>query len=111
MTDLTRQLKRNDDEWNELRSRLTGLEALLDERAGEFARTRAALDAFEVRYRHKVGTLHEQLEKLEMAIAEAELGEISKRLHDAGASTQPACLRQARAVAAPDVRRGSQAVS
>lgn len=94
MTDLTRQLKRNDDEWNELRSRLTGLEALLDERAGEFARTRAALNAFEVKYRHKVGTLHEQLEKLEMAIAEAELGEISKRLHDAGASTQqPASAR------------------
>jgi DNA repair exonuclease SbcCD ATPase subunit len=94
VTDLTRQLKRNDDEWNELRSRLTGLEALLDERAGEFARTGAALNAFEVKYRHKVGTLHEQLEKLEMAIAEAELGEISKRLHDAGASTQqPASAR------------------
>ena len=34
----------------------------------------AALDAFEVSYRHKVGTLHERLEQLELAIAEAELG-------------------------------------
>jgi hypothetical protein len=89
VTSLTRHLKRNDDEWDGLRSRLVELEALLGDRAGELTRTKAALDAFGVRYRSKVGTLHEQLEKLEMAIAEAELGEISKRLHDAGASTQP----------------------
>jgi hypothetical protein len=89
VTDLTRHLRRNDDEWDELRSRLVDREAQLDERTAELARAKAALDAFEVKYRHKVGTLHEQLEKLEMAIAEAELGEISKRLNDAGASTQP----------------------
>ena len=99
VTQLTRHLKRNDDEWNRLRSRLVELEALIGERSSELARTKAALDAFEVRYRHKVGTLHEQLEKLEMAIAEAELGEISKRLHDAGASTQPPA--SARPVLAP----------
>ena len=89
VTTLTRHLKRNDDEWDALRARLAELESLLGERTSEWTRTKAALDAFEVRYRHKVGTLHEQLEKLEMAIAEAELGEISKRLHDAGAATQP----------------------
>ena len=80
VTSLTRHMKRNDDERDGLRSRLVELEALLGDRAGELTSTKAALDAFEVRYRHKVGTLHEQLEKLEMAIAEAELGEISKRL-------------------------------
>jgi hypothetical protein len=60
--------------------RVAELEALLDNRTREFARLKAGLDAFEVSYRHKVGTLHEQLEKLELAVAEAELGEISKRL-------------------------------
>jgi hypothetical protein len=89
VTQLTRHLKGNDDERDALRFRLAELEALLGERTAELTRTKATLDAFGVRYRHKVGTLHEQLEKLEMAIAEAELGEISKRLHDAGASTQP----------------------
>jgi hypothetical protein len=75
-------LKRKDDDWHALRARVAELEAVLDERRSEFARVKAGLDAFEVSYRHKVGTLHEQLEKLELAIAEAELGEISKRLGD-----------------------------
>jgi hypothetical protein len=89
VTDLTRHLKSNDYEWNGFRSRLVELEALLEERISELTRAKAALDAFEIRYRNKVGTLHEQLEKLELAIAEAELGEMSKRLRDAGASSQP----------------------
>jgi hypothetical protein len=65
------------------------LEALLDDRSAEFGRMKAELDAFGVDYRRRVGTLHEQLEKLELAIAEAELGEISKRLENSsGSSTQ-----------------------
>jgi hypothetical protein len=73
--------------------RLGELERQLDERTTELSRTKAALDAFEVSYRHKVGTLHERLEKLEIAIAEAELGELSKRLDDAGWTQQPAPAR------------------
>jgi len=47
------------------------------------------LGAFDIDYRKRVGTLHEQLDKLELDIAEAELGEISKRLgSDPRASTQ-----------------------
>jgi DNA-binding ferritin-like protein len=89
VTILVHHLKSHDGEWDRLRSRLSVLEAQLGERTSELTRAKAALDAFEVRYRHKVGTLHEQLEKLETAIADAEFGELSKRLREAGASTQP----------------------
>jgi hypothetical protein len=92
---LVRPLKQNDDEREELRARLTGLEAVLAERNAEYARAKSDLDAFGVDYRRRVGTLHEQLEKLELAIAEAELGEISKRLEEGGASAQrPAAARK-----------------
>ena len=86
---LVRPQKQNDDEREALRARLIGLEAALAERNAEWTRAKADLDAFGVDYRRRVGTLHEQLEKLELAIAEAELGEISKRLEEAGASTPP----------------------
>jgi len=44
---------------------------------------RADLDAFRIWYRQHVGLLHEELDELEHAIAEAELGEIARRLeHD-----------------------------
>jgi len=84
---------RGDEEWEKLRARLGELEALLHERSTELSRTKAALDAFEVSYRHKVGTLHDRLEQLELAIAEAELGEISKRLKDADWTERPAAVR------------------
>jgi hypothetical protein len=94
VTILVRPHRRDeDDEWERLRARLIELEALLHERATELARTKAALDAFEVSYRHKVGTLHERLETLELAIAEAELGEISKRLENAGWTQPPPAVR------------------
>ena len=41
---------------------------------------RTELAAFRIRYRHEVGLLHDELDELEYAIAEAELGEISKRV-------------------------------
>lgn len=39
---------------------------------------------FKIRYRHEVGLLHDQLDRLELALAEAELGELSKRLEAVG---------------------------
>jgi hypothetical protein len=86
---LVRPVRRNDDDPEALRSRVAELEAVLGERSAEFARTKSDRDAFEVDYRKRVGILHEQLDKLELEIAEAELGEITKRLEEAGASTQP----------------------
>lgn len=60
-------------------------EALLEQRRAEIARLDRDLTAFKIRYRHDVGRLHEQLDELELAIAEAELGEIRKKLDAEGA--------------------------
>jgi hypothetical protein len=94
---LVRPDTQHDDDRDDLRATLTGLETALAERHAEWTRAKAGLDAFGVDYRRRVGTLHEQLETLELAIAEAELGEISKRLEHAGPSPQPP------AAARPDV--------
>ncbi len=80
VTILGRPGTRQDDDFEGLHTRVTGLMAVLDEREAEVARVRAALDAFKADYRQQVGTLHEQLDRLELAIAEAELGELSKQV-------------------------------
>jgi hypothetical protein len=80
VTTLVRPEKSDEDDIEGLRSRVVALEAMLGERDSELARMKSDLDVFRVRYRQQVGTLHEQLDKLELAIAEAELGELSKRL-------------------------------
>lgn len=78
MTTLVRSHARNDDDRG-LRARVAELDVLLGERRHAFARLKSDLDAFGIDYRRRVGTLHEQLDTLESAIAEAELGELSKR--------------------------------
>jgi hypothetical protein len=69
-----------DDGIDGLRTRVAELEAALEARGAEVARVESDLAAFKLRYRQDVGLLHEQLDELELAIAEAELGEIAKRL-------------------------------
>jgi len=61
---------------------LIALESALDERAAEIARAKSDLEAFRIRYRQDVGLLHEELDELERAIAEAELGELSRRVEE-----------------------------
>jgi hypothetical protein len=80
------------DDLDDLRERAAAMEETLAHRAAETARAHADVAAFRLRYRREVGTLHEELEELERAIAEAELGEISRRLQDEGAdqSSSPA---------------------
>lgn len=80
MAILVRSHQRNDDDPDELRARVVELEAVLGERITEAARVKSDLDAFEIDYRRRVGILHEKLDQLELEIAEAELGELSKRL-------------------------------
>jgi hypothetical protein len=79
-------LVRSDDSRNDgidtLRSRLDELEAALRARAAEVTTAKSDLAAFRIRYRQEVGLLHDQLDELDRAIAEAELGEMSKRLDD-----------------------------
>lgn len=62
-----------------LRARVAELEATLTDRGAEVARLKSELDAFRISYRHQVGILHEQLDELELALAEAELGELANR--------------------------------
>ena len=70
----------SDDDIDSLRSTLTGLEAALGARVADIQRAKSDLDVFRIRYRRDVGLLHDELDDLERAIAEAELGEINKRL-------------------------------
>jgi hypothetical protein len=69
---------------DQLRAQVAALEATLDERAAEADRLGRELDIFAAIYRQRVGTLHEQLDQLELDIAEAELGELSKRIAEDG---------------------------
>jgi len=88
-------------------ARARELEALLVERRAEMARLHQEVTAFKVRYRHEVGRLHDQLDELELAIADAELGEINKKLKDEGASSSSTA---AGAAADPAPRLTSDAV-
>jgi hypothetical protein len=71
-----------------LRSRLTELEDALRARAEELARAKSGLDTFRIRYRQEVGSLHEELDELQRAIAEAEQAE--RAAHRDGETRGPA---------------------
>ena len=79
MTTLVRPDKPEDD-LDRLRARIADLEAVLDARAADADRIERELDMFAAQYQRQVGTLHEQLDQLELDIAEAELGELSKQV-------------------------------
>jgi hypothetical protein len=93
---LARADQRDDDSLEGLGSRAAELDAMLAQRAADVDAARAGLEAFRLRYRQEVGLLHDQLDALELAIAEAELGELSKKLEDAGP------VAEAAAAARPD---------
>ena len=77
-----------------LRAQLTEFERRLGDRRAEVARSRADYDAFRIRYRQEVGLLHEELDRLELDLAEAELGILAQRLADApDTSRDPAVQR------------------
>lgn len=83
MTTLVRPDQPGDD-LDGLRARVSELETLLGEREADADRISRALDLFAAHYRQQVGTLHEQLDELELDIAEAELGELSKNVAEGG---------------------------
>jgi hypothetical protein len=85
VTTLVRADTHGNDEIETLRARVAELESALDGRERALARLKADLGAFRLRYRQEVGLLHDELDDLERAIAEAELGELAKRA-DAGAA-------------------------
>jgi hypothetical protein len=92
-----------------LRARLSELETVCGERVAEMTQARTDFAAFRIRYRREVGGLHEQLEELERAIAEAELGEFARRLEDEGAgdtsSPAPASSESAPRLTSDAVRK------
>jgi hypothetical protein len=86
---------RPEHDMDALRARLDELETVLAARAGEIARATSDLAAFRLRYRREVGRLHEELEELERAIAEAELGELSKLANaNSGQTATPEMTRR-----------------
>ncbi len=74
----------HDHDLERLRSRVAELETLYGERGAAVARARADVASFRIRYRQEVGLLHEELDRLELALAEAELGELSKLVAEGG---------------------------
>ncbi len=94
MTTLIRAERPHDHDLDTLRARVSELGLLHDARAAALAATEAELAAFKIRYRQEVGLLHEELDRLELALAEAELGELSKRARtDTAAGAAPAATR------------------
>lgn len=90
MTDLVRRGERAAAA-ETLAAQAAELEAALRERSAAIAAVTSDLEAFRIRYRREVGTLHEELEELERAIAELELGEIARLLDgEAGSPDAPA---------------------
>jgi hypothetical protein len=80
----------HDPDLENLRARVSELEAAHGERRAEVAHVEAGLASFKIRYRADVGLLHEELDRLELALAEAELGELSKRTDIPDAASVPA---------------------
>lgn len=96
MTTLVRTEARDGDDLDGLRSQVVALEAVLAGRDSEFVRVKSDLDVFRATYRLQVGTLYEELDKLELAIAEAELGELADvERRSAGPSESPTGARSA----------------
>lgn len=99
MTGLVRAERSGEEDLQALRDQIGAGEATLHERRAELARLDTELAAFNIRYRHEVGRLHDELDALEAALAEAELGEIERHLKDAGATPNAAPSAQADAPA------------
>ena len=90
-----------------LRVRVGELEALFAERDGELSRIKADLAAFRISYRQRVGRLHEELDELERAINEAELGILSDRVKNQDQSDVKGAPRETapRSLSSDAVRR------
>lgn len=98
MAALVRRDRRDHDDLQDLRERIEKLESVLAERDAGVNRVRAELDALKARYRRQVGTLYEQLDALEHAITEAELGELASQVDgETKAAEPPISARPARA--------------
>jgi len=88
VADLVRSPDSSDD-LDALAARAKELDAQLRERICSLDEARTSLETFRLRYAGEVGRLHEELDRLELEIAEAELGELSKKLEESGTGSTP----------------------
>ena len=97
MTSLVRSPERHDDR-EDLRSRLAALDTVLGERRAEVASREVGSRRVRNQLPQTRWRLHEQLDTLELEIAEIELGELSRRIEDSpgGAGERPATVRPSR---------------
>jgi hypothetical protein len=79
VTTLVRTDRPHDQDLESLRARASELDTVHEDRRAEVEAVEAELASFKIRYRADVGLLHEELDRLELELAEAELGELSKR--------------------------------
>lgn len=93
MTTLVRSGRSERETIETLGARAAELETALGERVRELARVKADLGAFRLRYRQAVGLLHDELDEIETAIAEAELGELAKRVRPDAHDGEPSAPR------------------
>jgi hypothetical protein len=77
-----------------LRAELTEFERRLSNRSADLVRAKAEFDTFRIRYRQEVGLLHEELDRLELELAEAELGILKERLADAAGSAADSAVER-----------------
>ena len=89
MSGLATSEQHNRNDAAALAARISELETTLGERLAELTSAKRELAAFSVDYRQRVGRLHEELDELEAAVAEAELGQISERLAAEAGSPEP----------------------
>lgn len=101
---------RPEDALEALRARVAEREVILDGRAADADRIGRELDMFAAAYKQQVGTLHEQLDRLELDIAEAELGELSKAVADGAAAPSAVPAPSMDVDTAPSARLTSDAV-
>jgi hypothetical protein len=97
VTSLVRTPRPHEHDLDRLRSRVAELEAIHADRSAALAGAQADLTAFKLRYRHDVGTLHEELDRLELALAEAELAELTGRVEPAPHATVPPVVERPQA--------------
>ena len=90
MTTLVRPENHRDDDLEGLCARASDLTAQVEARGAEIDQVKTDLERFRVTYRQQVGSLHDRLDALDLAIAEAELGELSKRVEGAEAGPRAA---------------------
>ncbi|MGH9221420.1 MAG: hypothetical protein ACRD1W_19090 [Vicinamibacterales bacterium] len=100
MTTLVHSERPHDHDLETLCARLVELETLLGQRSAEIGAIKADLEAFRITYRQHVGLLHEELDRLELELAEAELGILKERLGDT-ADTEPVASAADRLEAPP----------